>query len=66
MNFEASIQELEKIVKSLESGDLPLEKSIAEFEKGIALVKNCKSLLDKAQGQVTTLIEGIQNEKEAD
>lgn len=66
MNFEASMQELEKIVKSLESGDLSLEESISEFEKGIALVKNCKSLLDKAQGKVTTLLEGIQNEKEKD
>ncbi len=66
MNFEASIKELEKIVQSLESGDLPLEASIAEFEKGIQLVKNCKNLLDKAEGQVTTLIEGIQNEKKAD
>ena len=64
MSFEASLRELEIIVKSLETGELPLEKSIEAFEKGVSLVKECKALLDNAEGKVTTLLEGIQNEKE--
>lgn len=66
MNFEDSLRELEIIIKSLESGELPLEKSMEAFEKGVVLVKECKSLLDKAEGKVNTLLEGIQNEKEKD
>ena len=66
MNFEDSLRELETIIKSLESGELPLEKSMEAFEKGVVLVKECKSLLDKAEGKVNTLLEGIQNEKEKD
>ncbi len=65
MSFEASIRELETILKELESGELPLEKSIAAFEKGVSLVKECKKQLDTAQGKVTMLLEGIQNEKES-
>ena len=66
MNFEDSLRELETIIKALESGELPLEKSMEAFEKGVVLVKECKSLLDKAEGKVNTLLEGIQNEKEKD
>lgn len=66
MNFEESMQELETIVKLLEEGTLPIEKSIEEFEKGIRLIQNCRTLLDSAQKQVTTLIGDINNEKETD
>lgn len=66
MDFEASIRELESIVQALESGEMPLEKSMEAFEKGVCLVKECKKLLENAESKVTTLIEGIQNEKEKD
>jgi len=66
LNFEESMQELETIVKLLEEGTLPIEKSIEEFEKGIRLIQNCRTLLDSAQKQVTTLIGDINNEKETD
>ncbi len=65
MTFEESMQALEKIVKKLEDGEMPIEKSIEEFEKGIKLVKNCRKLLDTAQKQVTTLIGDMNDEKEA-
>ncbi len=66
MTFEESMAELEKIVKSLEEGELPIEKSIEEFEKGIGLVRELRSLLESAQKQVETLIGEIDDEKTAD
>ncbi len=64
MNFEASMQELETIVKTLENGTMPIEESIEAFEKGVRLVKDCRKLLDDTQKQVATLIGEIQDEKE--
>ena len=64
MNFEASIQELETIVKALENGTMPIEDSIEAFEKGVRIVKDCRKLLDDTQKQVATLIGEIQDEKE--
>lgn len=66
MNFEASVKALEQIVKNLESGELSIEKSIEEFEKGIGLVKECRKLLDAAEKQVSGLIGEISNEKTED
>ncbi|MBE7062952.1 MAG: exodeoxyribonuclease VII small subunit [Clostridia bacterium] len=66
MNFEQSMAELEKIVKTLEEGELPIEKSIEEFEKGIGLIKNLRAFLDTAQKQVDALLGEIDNEKTVD
>ncbi len=66
MNFEESVKALEQIVKNLENGELPIEKSIEEFEKGIALVKECRKLLDAAEKQVSGLIGEISHEKTED
>lgn len=55
-NFEKSIKDLEKIVKSLESGDLPLEKALEKFEAGIKLSRFCAETLDQAEQRVTLLM----------
>ena len=54
--FEKSINDLEKIVKALESGDLPLEKALDKFEVGIRLSRYCNELLDEAEKRVTLLM----------
>jgi exodeoxyribonuclease VII small subunit len=54
-NFEASLDELERIVKELERGDLPLEQSLALFEKGVALSAACKQELELAETRVEML-----------
>ena len=59
-SFEASVKELETIVKNLEGGKLPLDKSIEEFEKGIRLARECQSMLDKAEQKVKNLLSGEQ------
>jgi len=55
-SFEQSMQKLENIIKSLESGDLPLEKAISHFEEGISLSKHCENILDATEKKVTALL----------
>ena len=55
-SFEGSLDELEKVVKELESGDLPLERSLALFEKGMTLSEQCRKQLEDAETRVEMLI----------
>ncbi len=66
MTFEESMAALEKIVKTLEEGEVSIEKSIEEFEKGIHLVKEMQAFLDTAQKQVSELIGDISHAETAD
>ena len=54
--FEASLEELERIVKELEKGDLPLEQSLTLFESGMRLSGNCKRQLEEAETRVEILM----------
>ncbi len=56
-DFEKSLQNLEKIVNNMESGELGLEESLAQFEKGIKLARNCQDTLTNAEFRVEQLIE---------
>ena len=55
-SFEASLDELEKVVKELETGDLPLDRALALFEKGIGLSQTCRKQLEEAESRVEILI----------
>ncbi|MBI3665891.1 MAG: exodeoxyribonuclease VII small subunit [Acidobacteria bacterium] len=55
-SFEAALVELEKIVKELENGDLPLEKSLELFEKGMELSASCRKQLSAAESRVEILL----------
>lgn len=55
-SFESCLQELESVVKELEAGDLPLERSLALFEKGIELSNTCRQQLEEAETRVEMLI----------
>lgn len=50
--FEQALSELEQIVSRLERGDVPLEESIAIFERGERLKKHCDALLKKAEARI--------------
>ena len=52
MPFERAIEELELIVKDLEGGKVPLEQSVALYERGEALKKRCEELLRQAEARV--------------
>ncbi|MCP4984293.1 MAG: exodeoxyribonuclease VII small subunit [Gammaproteobacteria bacterium] len=56
-DFENSLQNLEKIVANMESGELRLEQSLEQFEKGIKLARTCQDTLANAELRVEQLIE---------
>ena len=56
-DFEAAIAELESIVKKLEEGDLPLEKSMELYERGVQLSRFCHSRLEEAERRIEVLNE---------
>ncbi|MEI6233124.1 MAG: exodeoxyribonuclease VII small subunit [Planctomycetota bacterium] len=55
-SFEDSLRELEDTVNRLEAGDLPLEQSLALFEKGVGSLKRCHAVLDLADKRVRMLV----------
>lgn len=55
-SFEATLKELEDIVRQLEAGDLPLERSLELFEQGIRLSRDCQKRLDDAERKVEVLL----------
>ena len=54
-NFNEGLTELEALVQKLESGELDLDESLAIFEQGIKLSRQCKTALDTAKQKITTL-----------
>ena len=54
--FERAIEELESIVKRLEEGKVPLEESVAIYERGEALKRRCEELLAQAEARVNKLV----------
>jgi len=54
--FEDSIEQLEKIVALLQSGDLPLDKALELFEQGVHLSRQCQSQLEAAERKVDVLL----------
>ena len=55
-NFEEALEELERLVSSMEEGELSLEDSMAAFEKGIKLTRECQTALQKAEQKVQILL----------
>ena len=55
-SFESCLDELEKVVKELEAGDLPLERSLHLFERGMELSDACRKQLENAESRVEMLI----------
>ncbi len=55
-SFERELEELEAVVKRLESGDMPLEESLKLFERGVALSDSCRRQLDDAETRVELLV----------
>ena len=54
-DFEAAIAELESIVKKLEEGDMPLEQSLALYERGVQLSRFCHARLEEAERRIEIL-----------
>ena len=57
-DLEKSLADLEKIVTTLEEGDIPLEQALKQFEKGIKLSRECQTALQSAEQRVQILMNG--------
>jgi exodeoxyribonuclease VII small subunit len=55
MTFETALEELETIVARMEDGKLPLEESLAAYQRGAELIKYCESRLSAAQARIAIL-----------
>src|SRR5215210_2479974 len=56
-NFESGLTALEKIVRELERGDLPLEESLRLFEEGVRLSRQCQERLNQAERRIEVLLQ---------
>ena len=54
--FESSLEELERIVRELEQGELPLERSLELFEHGVKLSRECQDRLNQAERRIEILM----------
>jgi exodeoxyribonuclease VII small subunit len=55
-DFETAMRDLEELVARLEQGDLPLEESLAAFERGVMLTRTCQAALKEAEQKVEILL----------
>jgi len=55
-DFETAMRDLEELVERLEQGDLPLEESLAAFERGVMLTRACQAALKDAEQKVEILL----------
>lgn len=56
VTFEEAMEELESIIVKLEEGDVPLEKALSLYQKGMELSRFCHTLLSQAEEQLAKLI----------
>lgn len=56
-NFEEALEKLEKIVREMEAGEMPLDAALKAFEEGIRLIRFCSGKLDAAGRRVEILLE---------
>ena len=56
-DFEKALADLENLVRKLESGELTLDESLAEFKKGVELTRQCQTVLDRAQQSIEQLLD---------
>jgi exodeoxyribonuclease VII small subunit len=56
LDFETAMRELEELVERLEQGELPLEESLAVFERGVMLTRTCQTALKDAEQKVEILL----------
>lgn len=63
LDFETAMRDLEALVEQLEHGDLPLEESLAAFERGVMLTRTCQAALKEAEQKVEILLKRAGGER---
>lgn len=61
LSFEEAIKELTDIVGKIEQGQIPLQDSLQQYEKGMALIKHCRTILQKAEKRIEKITKESQN-----
>ncbi len=64
--FEQAMETLEGIVERIESGQIGLAESITEYEQGVKLIKQCRTILDAAEKKIQLLARGENDKLEPD
>lgn len=62
MDFESAVEQIEKIIERIESGEIGLEESIAQYERGVGLIRRCRQVLDRAEQRVEELTGQMQDD----
>jgi len=57
LSFEEAIKKLTQIVNKIESGETPLQDSLQHYEKGMALIKHCRAILQRAEKRIEKISE---------
>lgn len=64
LSYKEASQELERIIRALESGEMELEQSLESYTRGVALVKSLRERLDAAEQQVKILVKDMDGNDE--
>jgi exodeoxyribonuclease VII small subunit len=64
LNFEQAIKELTSIVSRIEQGQIPLQDSLEQYERGMDLIKHCRRILQKAEKRIEKISETEQTASE--
>lgn len=64
LGFEAALEQVEQIIARIESGDVGLEGSIDEYEKGVTLIARCREILDRTEQRVEDLTQRMKSASE--
>ncbi len=65
LTFEQAIRQLTDIVGKIEQGEIPLQDSLNQYEKGMALIKHCKDILQKAEKRIEKISEEKKQEDQS-
>lgn len=65
VSFETALRELETIVQAMEAGNAPLEESLAAYERGVVLLRQCQETLSAAEQKIRILEDGTLREFDA-
>jgi len=66
LTFEQAIHQLKDIVSKIEQGEIPLQDSLDQYEKGMALIKHCRDILQKAEKRIEKISKEEPPEREKD
>lgn len=61
-SFEEMMQDLEKIAKDLEGGELSLDESVKKFEEGMEISKECSEILENAEKKISILVKNSEGD----